>query len=113
VMIVSANKPQHEVTLELLKARVTSPFPSDWTIIVAGRRRLERCNVYIDARQLQALDSDGAPRSELPLPKDGVLNFRIPEDVKVGNEAIVEVRDGEKSVRREEFGSITATTTAK
>src|ERR1022692_1029927 len=64
VMIVTTDrKPQQEITLEVLKARVTAPFPSDWTIIVRGRRALDRCNVHIDATQLRALDSDGVPKS--------------------------------------------------
>src|SRR5438094_9100297 len=77
VMIVaSTKKPEHEIALETLKARVTSPFPSNWTIIVRGNKRLDRCSVYIDAAQLRALDSDGELRSVLPLPSGGVLNFR-------------------------------------
>jgi hypothetical protein len=115
VMIVtsSTKKPEHEVTLETLKARVTSPFPSNWTIIVRANRRIDRCSVYTDATQLRALDSDGVSRSELPLPPEGVLNFRIPENVNVSNESIVEVRDGDRSVLWEKFGSIGATMTTK
>ncbi len=108
VMIVVLDKLQPEVTLETLKERVISPFPSDWAVIVTGNRYVERCNVYYDGRQLHALDPAGVSRSELPLPRDGVLNFRIPEIVGVNNESMVEVRDGDRSIRREAFGMIRA-----
>lgn len=51
-------------------------------------------------------DENGALSSEVALPRDGILNFRIPENINVGNESIVEVRDRNTSIRREKFGSI-------
>jgi len=67
---------------------------------------VEKCKVSYDGKQLSALDPAGVARNELPLPRNGVLNFRIPETVNLDNEAMVEVRDGERSIDLEKFGSI-------
>jgi hypothetical protein len=107
VMIILLDKLQPAVYLETFKERVTSPFPSNWAIIVRGNRYVEKCRVSYDGKQLSALDPAGVARSELPLPRDGVLNFRIPETVNVDNDSMVEVRDGEyRSIAQEKFGSI-------
>jgi hypothetical protein len=106
VMIIVLDKLQQEVYLETLKERVTSPFPSNWAIIVKGNRYVARCKVSYGGKQLSALDPAGVARSELPLPRDGVLNFRIPETVNLDNESMVEVRDGERSMELVKFGSI-------
>ena len=109
VMIVVIDKLQSEVSLQTLKHRVTSPFPSNWAIVVRGNAYVAKCGVYYDGRQLTALDPAGVARYELPLPRDGVLNFRIPEAVNVDNESMVEVRDGARSIAMEKFGTIAAT----
>jgi hypothetical protein len=109
VMIVLMDKLQSEVYLQTLKLRVTSPFSSNWAIVVRGNRYVEKCGVYYDGRQLTALDPSGVARHELPLPRDGVLNFRIPEAVNVDNDSMVEVRDGSRSIATEKFGTITTT----
>jgi hypothetical protein len=106
VMIVVLDKLQPEVFLETFKHRVSSPFPSNWAIIVKGNRFVEKCTVYYDGTQLTALDPTGVARYELPLPRDGVLNFRIPEAINIDNDAMVEVRDGARSIGLEKFGSI-------
>jgi hypothetical protein len=109
VMIVVIDKLQSEVYLQTLKLRVTSPFPSNWAIVVRGNAYVAKCGVYYDGRQLSALDPAGVARYELPLPRDGVLNFRIPEAINVDNDAVVEVRDGARSLTTEKFGTIAAT----
>jgi len=106
VMIIVLDKMRPEVYLETFKERVALPFPSNWAIIVKGNRYVGRCKASYDGKQLSALDPAGVARSELPLPLDGVLNFRIPETVNVDNEAVVEVRDGDRSIALERFGSI-------
>jgi hypothetical protein len=106
VMIVVLDKLQPEVYLETFKERVTWPFPSNWAIIVKGNRYVEKCRVSYDGTQLSALDPAGVARYELPLPRDGVLNFRIPETVSLDNEAMVEVRDGDRPIDLEKFGSM-------
>jgi hypothetical protein len=106
VMIVVLDKLQPEVYLETFKERVTWPFASNWAIIVKGNRYVERCNVTYDGKPLSALDPAGVARIELALPRDGVLNFRIPETVNMDNESMVEVRDGVRSIDTEKFGSI-------
>jgi hypothetical protein len=111
VMIIVLDKLQPEVYLETFKERVTSPFPSNYVIIVKGNRYLEKCRVSYADKPLSALDPAGVARYELPLPRDGVLNFRIPEAVNVDMESIVEVRDGDRSIMRVRFGSIAAALT--
>ncbi|MGA2665069.1 MAG: hypothetical protein ABSF83_09010 [Nitrososphaerales archaeon] len=106
VMIIVLDKLQPEVFLETFKERVTLPFPSNWAIIVKGNRYVERCRLSYNGTQLSALDPAGVARYELPLPRDGVLNFRIPETVNLDNESTVEVKDGERSIDVEKFGSI-------
>jgi hypothetical protein len=106
VMIIVLDKLQPEVYLETLKERVTSPFPSNFAIIVRGNIYVAKCRVSYDGKQLSALDPTGVARTELALPRDGVLAFRIPEAVNVDNEAMVEVRDGDRSILTEKFGSV-------
>jgi hypothetical protein len=108
VMIIVVDKLQSEVYLQTLKERVTSPFPSNWAIIVRGNRYVEKCSVSYDGKQLSALDPAGVARYELPLPRDGLLNFRIPESVNIDNESTVEVKDGVRSISMDKFGSIAA-----
>jgi hypothetical protein len=111
VMIIVLDKLQPEVYLETLKERVTLPFPSNWTVVVKGNRYLAKCKVSYGGKQLSALDPAGVARIELPLPRDGVLDFRIPEAIKVDNEAMVEVRDGDRAIAMMKFGSIIAMST--
>ena len=106
VMIIVLDKLQPEVYLQTLKERVTSPFPSNWAVVVKGNRYVEKCRVTYDGKQLSALDPAGVARIELSLPRDGLLNFRIPEAVNLDNEAMVEVRDGTRSMELVKFGSI-------
>ena len=102
VMIVVMDKLLPAVYLETFKERVTTPFPSNWAIIVKGNRYVEKCRVSYAGTQLSALNPAGIARYELPLPRNGLLNFRIPESVNLDNEAMVEVKDGESSMRSRE-----------
>ncbi len=106
VVIVVLDKLMPAVYLETSKERVSSPFPSNWSIIVKGNRYVEKCKVFYDGTQMSALDPAGVAKYELPLARDGMLYFRIPETVNLDNEAMVEVRDGETSIDLEKFGSI-------
>jgi hypothetical protein len=111
VVIVVLDKLQPAVYLETLKERVTTPFPSNWAIIVRGNRYVEKCSASYQGTQLSALDPAGVAKYELPLPRDGILNFRIPEAVVLDNESMVVVKDGETSIYTEKFGSIALMTT--
>ena len=106
VMIVVIDKLLPAVYIETFKERVTTPFPSNWAIIVKGNRYVEKCRVSYAGTQLSALDPAGVARYELPLPRNGLLNFRIPESINLDNEAMVEVKDGENSIDLEKFGSL-------
>jgi hypothetical protein len=94
-------------TLEFLKEHVTSPYNSEYAIIVRGQTTtLERCRVYFEGTPLSAVDTTGVPRTELPLPLGGWLSFRIPADTKVTRDSWVELRDGEAVVLRETIGAL-------
>jgi len=108
VMIVIVDKLQAAVYLQTMKERVTSPFRSNWAIVVRGNRYVESCSVTYDGKQLSALDASGVARHALTLPRDGFLSFRIPEFVDVENESMVEVKDGETPIFSEKFGSLAA-----
>jgi len=108
VMIVIVDKLQAAVYIQTLKERVTTPFRSNWAIVVRGNRYIESCSVTYDGKQLSALDSSGVARHRLPLPRDGSLSFRIPEFVDVENESTVEVKDGETILLTVKFGSLAA-----
>jgi len=110
VMIVVVDRLQAGVYLQSLKERVTTPFRSNWAIVVRGNRYVEKCNVAYDGKQLSALGAFGVARHVLSLPRDGVLSFRIPEFVDVENESIVEVKDGEMPIFVDKFGSLAAMT---
>jgi len=108
VMIVVVDKLQPAVYLQTMKGRVTSPFRSNWAIVVRGNRYVEKCNVWYDDKALSALDVSGIAKTELPLPRDGMLFFRIPETADVENDSMVEVKDGVMSILLEKFGSLAA-----
>ncbi|MDA4113066.1 MAG: hypothetical protein OK474_03375 [Thaumarchaeota archaeon] len=109
VMIIVLDKMQPEVVLETLKERVTWPFASNWAILVRGNRYIDRCSVTYGDRKLSALDMFGVARTELSIPRDGVLIFRVPETISIENEDYVEVRDGFRSIGKMRFGSIEPT----
>ena len=109
VMIVIVDKLQAAVYLQTLKERVTTPFRSNWAIIVRGNRYVEKCNVSYDGKQLSALDASGVAKLVLALPRDGILYFRIPEKWDVENESLVEVKDGVTTILLEKFGSLATT----
>lgn len=69
---------------------------------------LWKCNVIYEGRLLSALDGMGVARHELSLPRDGFLTFRVPETVNVGNESMVEVKDGVTTILTDQFGSFAA-----
>jgi hypothetical protein len=96
-----------DFTLELLKEHISSPYASDFAIVVRARdKSMQRCRVFLDGLQLQATDSSGAPRYELPLPLRGWLTFRIPDNQKVRRDSLVDLRDGDVTIVRESVGNL-------
>jgi hypothetical protein len=109
VMIVVVDKLQPAVYLQTSKERVTSPFRSNWAIVVRGNRYVEKCGVWYDNKQLSALGASGVAKTELPLPRDSVLYFRIPEALDIENDSMVEVKDGLTTIMLEKFGTLATT----
>ena len=105
IMNPTPDSPRSDLELEVLKKRLHFPFAIGWIIMVKNAR-IERCRIYFDGEQLRALDSNKVPRSELPLHLDGILQFLVPETLYVTNESIIEVRDGDRLLRREKFMSL-------
>jgi len=106
VMIMIVDRLQPGVYLQTLKERATSPFRSNWAIVVRGNRYVDACNVTYDGKKLSALDASGVARQELHLPLDGLLIFRLPETMDVENESMIEVRDGDAPLLSVKFGSL-------
>jgi hypothetical protein len=106
VMVLTDMKLYLDITLEVIRERITSPYPSDFAIVVkGGNRQLQRCAVYCKGERLSAIDASGAPQSELLLPLGGTLHFHIPNTLKPLRDSIVEVGDGETTIH-ERFDSI-------
>jgi len=106
VMVLTDMKLYLDITLEVVKEPVLSPYSSTYTIVVKGRnRQLESCMVYCKGEKLFANDATGNPKSELPLALGGTLYFRIPDTLKPEGDSIVEIREGEVVIY-EKFGSI-------
>jgi hypothetical protein len=97
VMVLTDMKLYLDITLEVIREPVTTPFPgSEFALVVQGRnRQLQTCMVYIKGEQLFAIDANGAPKFELPLPLGGAIHFHIPDTLKPLKGSIVEVREGE------------------
>jgi hypothetical protein len=110
VIVLNSMGNRVQVSLEVVKERVDSPYLSDFTIIVGARKRVERCNVWCDGRKLLALDPVGTPEEELPLPIGGYLYFRVPKETKVELDTVVKVRDGSVILRQERFKNIVGAT---
>jgi hypothetical protein len=106
VMVLTDMKLYLDIALEVIRERVTLPYPSDFAIVVkGGNRQLQWCAVYCKGEKLSAIDASGAPKSELLLPLGGTLRFHIPDTLKPLRDSIVEVRDGETAIH-ERFDSI-------
>jgi len=94
-------------TLELLQEHVAVPYESDYAVIVRGPSApMETCRVYVDGTPLSTVDSTGATRTELPLPVDGWLTFRVPDSLRLTRGSWIELRDGDAVVLRETVGSL-------
>jgi len=104
--IVIPGKLLHDIMLETREDRISTPIASNWAIIVSGRQSVERCRVFYNSVQLNAIDHMGQARAELRLPRDGSLTFRIPDYMEINDAFLVEVRDGEVLLRGEPFGAI-------
>ena len=97
VMVLTDMKLYLDITLEVVREPVVSPYPvSEFALVMRGRnRQLQLCTVYIKGEQLFTIDANGAPKYEVQLPLGGELHFHIPDTLKPLNGSIVEVREGE------------------
>ncbi|MDA4132331.1 MAG: hypothetical protein OK454_04300, partial [Thaumarchaeota archaeon] len=103
VEVVTANS---EVMLGTVQERAASPYLSSWGIVVRGIKALDHCSVSVDGNQLQAVDSSGIGRTEVSVPSNGMVTFRIPDTLKVSTDSIVEVKNGSMTIARQSFSSI-------
>jgi hypothetical protein len=100
VMVLTDMKLFLDITLEVVREPVKTPYPaSEFAIVVKGRnRQLQMCTVYCKGERLFTIDASGAPKYEVQLPLGGTLRFYIPETLKPLKGSIVEVREGEITI---------------
>jgi hypothetical protein len=100
VMVLTDMKLYLDITLQVVREPVVSPYPtSEFAIVVKGRnRQLQTCSVYCKGEQLFTVEANGAPKYEVQLPLGGEIHFHIPDTLKPLNGSIVEVREGEVTV---------------
>lgn len=106
VMVLNSIGNRVPVSLEIVRESVSRPYPSNLTLVVGARKRIERCNAWCADRELLAEDSVGTPQSELALPTGGYLYFRIPGEMNVTDDTTVEIRNGNLTLRRERLRNI-------
>jgi hypothetical protein len=109
-IIVSEKMVRPLVSLEAREERISSPMSSNWAIVVSSRQSVEKCRVFYNHVQLNTVDHMGDARSELRMPRDGSLSFHIPDSMTLSDAYMVQVRDGDRLLRSETFGSIRTTT---
>jgi hypothetical protein len=100
VMVLTDMKLYLDITLEVIREPVVSPYPlSEFALVVrGGNRQLQLCTVYCKGERLFTVDGNGAPKYEVQLPLGGELHFHIPDTLKPLKGSIVEVREGEVTV---------------
>jgi hypothetical protein len=100
VMVLTDMKLFLDITLEVVREPMVSPYPtSEFAIDIKGRnRQLQMCTVYCKGEQLYTIDVGGAPKYEVQLPLGGTLRFHIPDTLKPLKGSIVEVREGEITI---------------
>ncbi len=109
-IIASANTKtvttSHWPMLEARQEKITTPLASTWAIAVSGYQGVERCRVFYNGVQLSTIDHMGELKSEARLPRDGSLSFHIPDSMEIDDAFSVQVRDADKLLRSDTFGSI-------
>jgi hypothetical protein len=99
--------PSTEFGLELLREQVSSPYPSNFGILVkALSRSLNHCAVYCGGTQLSVVDATGTTKNEIPLTLGSSLVFRVPADLPLHRDTSVELRDGSVTVLLNSLSSL-------
>jgi hypothetical protein len=106
VKVIIPGKGRTDISLEAREEHVSTPIMSNWAIVVFSRESIELCRVYYAGVLLTGVDHMGAGRTELRLPRDGSVTFRIPDTVQIDDAAMVEVRDADTVLVSVPFGSI-------
>jgi hypothetical protein len=94
------------VFLEAFHEQITIPVNSVWTVRVRANRTIERCTVFYSGTPLPTLLNQSDFRMQMPIPRGGALNFRIPVECGIADEAMVRIQDGERVIRTERWGAI-------
>jgi hypothetical protein len=100
VMVLTDMKLYLDITLEVIREPVITPYPtSEFALVVKGRnRQLQMCTVYCKGEKLFTIDGNGAPKYEVQLPLGGELHFHIPDTLKPLKGSMIEVREGEITI---------------
>ena len=94
------------LALEVREEHISSPFSSNWAIVVSVHESIEACRVSLNNVPLRTIDHMNQPTTELRIPRDGALAFHIPEGMEMNSGSIVEIRDGDRLLRSVPFGEI-------
>jgi len=98
------------VSIEAREERISTPISSSWAVVVSTRQSIERCRVFYNRVQLSTVDHMGQAKSELRMARDSSLSFHIPDSMELDDAYPVQVRDGDRLLRSEAFGSINTVT---
>jgi len=76
---------------------------------VRSNSHIERCCVFYAGKEIPTLlpgGLSGRPVKVATLFAGAVLNFRIPQGIALDNDGYVEVKDADKTLRKEKLGNI-------
>lgn len=100
---------ERPIDLETFQESLSSPFATNWTIRVWGKKRLEHLRVMFDGVPLKVFESLTEVREDVLLVKGGGLNFRVPSNHPVSTASKVVILDGSKIIEERAWGSIPQT----
>jgi len=105
-VIVSEKMVRPMVSIEAREERTTTPLASNWAIVVSTRQSIERCRVFYNRVELNTIDHMSLVKSEVRMARDSSMSFHIPDSMELNDAYPVQVRDGDRLLRSETFGSI-------
>jgi hypothetical protein len=67
---------------------------------------IEKCSLMFAGRETETMLSSGKASRVATLYSGGVLNFRIPQGINLNTDSYVEVKDKNKTLKKEKLGNI-------
>ncbi len=106
LLVVFLLRRRRPVDLEVFQQQLAKPFASAWAVRVWAKKDIGNCTVTYDGAPLQSVVSPTEAKPGGALAKGNSMDFHIPSSMAILEDAWVVVRDGEKTLRSEKFGSI-------